>query len=181
MSRFLTRSCNEASFFVLLVLSIAVATLITGQLIVHQAFAGDGKIVVIREVPYQSVGGLRFTGQAHKVDVAPDEQILSGTNGLANKNGNYITELTDGESSIIAGGVLNNTTTITSTQQAGSSYDGSAMGRVVNTLGDKLSPTGSLGAMTSSVGGGVGGGVSRATDTLSSALSGAMSHSASFR
>lgn len=135
------------------------------------AVAADGNIVVIRDVPRQPVVGYHPTGQARTVDTAPDEQVMYATKG----NGNAVTELTDHETAVITSGAGGNASLATSQTGGIAAADRISAGRITGVTGTTLSPTGALGSVTSSIGGGVGGGVGRATDGLANTLGGVLS------
>lgn len=164
-------------------------TLASGLIASGLAGAGDGKVVLMREVPYQPVVGIRETGRVLAIDVAPDAKVQtiakSMTGSLSNNGGSsvggVVTELTDRESSIIAGGMGGNVMGIASGQQNTSAYDGLVTGAVGSALGSTLSPNGTLSSLTSSIGGSVGGSVGRVTDSLTNTLSGAIFRASGIR
>jgi len=141
-----------------------------------QAYAGDGAVVIMREVPYQSWNEPRHTGQVLAVGVAPDQGLVSMTGNGSLGKGNAVTELTDLESAVIASGNGSTGSLLNSGLQNSAAYEGISAGHATGTLSSALSPTGPVGSAISGIGGGAGGTVRRATESLTNTLNGAMSH-----
>lgn len=156
---------------------LALAGVVAGDpFFMAQAFAGDGEVIVMREVPYQSANGQRHTGRVSAVDVSPDSQVTTIVNAASTRGTGALSELTDQESAAIASGVGSNTTALIPSLQHNQVLQGLASGKLTGTSGGALAQTSMLGSVTSGIGGGVGGSVGRATDTLGNALTGAMFH-----
>lgn len=129
-------------------------------------FAGDGQVVITRDVPYQSAAGLRHTGQVSGINAAPDTQMKALPPTSSMVHGGAVTELTDQESSVIASRVQGHTGTLAATVQATPGQAGLASGRFGYAPGMGLAATG-MGAYA-------GGSVSRATGGLGNTLTGAL-------
>lgn len=136
-----------------------------------QVFAGDGFLVITRDVPYQSVAGPRHTGQVTGVRTAPDVPMLGA--GSAVRAG-AVTELTDHESAAIAGRVQGHMGSVAATVQAATAQTGLASGKFTGTGGDGFAPAGGLGSLAGGFGMQAGGTVGRATGAMGQALSGAL-------
>ena len=136
-----------------------------------QVFAGDGFLVITRDVPYQSVAGPRHTGQVTGVQTAPDVPILGA--GSAVRAG-AVTELTDRESAAIAGRVQGHMGSVSATVQTATVQAGMASGKFSGAGGDAFAPTGGLGSLAAGFGVQAGSTVGRATGTMGQALSGAL-------
>ena len=143
------------------------------QFALMQAFAGDGEVIVTRQVPYQSATGPIHTGRVLAVDVSPDSQVVSVVNATSFRGAGALSELTDLESSGVASRVGSNNAGLTSGLKTTAALQGLASGKHIGAAGGAFAPTGLLGSMTSTIGSGVGGSVGRATDALSNTLSGA--------
>lgn len=150
--------------------------LAVGQLVVAQAYAGDGQVIILREVPYQLATGVRHTGRVSAVNVSPESQVRSMLGGALSPSGNAVTELTDRESSAIAGRVQSGTGATASGLQNNLVNEGLASRTLSGVQGSAFAPTGALGSLTAGIGAGVGGSVGRATDALSNTLNGTMLH-----
>lgn len=158
-------------------IGLALAGVVAGDpFSMAQAFAGDGEVIVMREVPYQSANGQRHTGRVNAVDVSPDSQVTTIVNAASTRGTGALSELTDQESSAIASGVGNNPTALISRLQHNPVLQGLASGKLTGTSGGALAQSSMPGSVTSGIGAGVGGSVGRATDALSNTLTGAMSH-----
>lgn len=134
-------------------------------------FAGDGFLVITRDVPYQPAAGPRHTGQVTGVQTAPDVPTL-GT-GSALRAGS-VTELTDHESAGIAGRVQGHMGNVAATVQSATAQAGLAAGKLSGAGGDAFAPAGGLGALAGGFGMQAGSTVGRATGALGQALSGAL-------
>jgi hypothetical protein len=138
---------------------LVVMVIVLVQLNSTNVKAGDGNLVIGREVPHQPVRGYRHTGRVHQVDVGPDEQV----NSMADTS---FTELTDMEAAGVTGGMSNRTLSPTLINGRLMPID-RATASTINTLSSTtLSPIGTLGTVTS----GVGGRVTGATGGLSNTL-----------
>lgn len=136
-----------------------------------QVFAGDGFLVITRDVPYQSAAGPRHTGQVTGVQTAPDVPMLGV--GPAVRAG-AVTELTDHESAAIAGRVQGHMGSVAGTVQAATAQAGLASGKFTGAGGDAFAPAGGLGSLAGGFGVQAGASVSRATGALGHALTGVL-------
>lgn len=129
-------------------------------------FAGDGQVVVTRDVPYQSAAGPRHTGQASGVDAAPDTPMKAASIVRTGA----VTELTDQESSAIASRVQGHTGRLAAAVQATPGQAGLVSGKFGHGTGMALAATGGLGPLAAGMGAHAGGSASRATGGLGSSL-----------
>jgi|GEM_PF-2351748 len=136
-----------------------------------QVFAGDGFLVITRDVPYQSAAGPRHTGQVTGVRTAPDVPMLGA--GSAVRAG-AVTELTDHESAAIAGRVQGHMGSVSATVQAATVQAGMGSGKFSGAGGDAFAPAGGLGSLAAGFGVQAGSTVGRATGAMGQALSGAL-------
>lgn len=136
-----------------------------------QVFAGDGFLVITRDVPYQPAAGPRHTGQVTGVRTAPDVPMLGA--GSAVRAG-AVTELTDHESAAIVGRVQGHMGSVAATVQAATAQTGLASGKFTDAGGDAFAPAGGLGSLAAGFGVQAGSTVGRATGAMGQALSGAL-------
>jgi hypothetical protein len=136
-----------------------------------QVFAGDGFLVITRDVPYQSAAGPRHTGQVTGVQTAPDVPMLGA--GSAVRPG-AVTELTDHESAAIAGRVQGQMGYASATVQSATAQAGLASGKFPGAGSDGFAPASGLGSLAGGFGMQAGSTVGRATSALGQALSGAL-------
>ena len=151
------------------------AVLVVGQFAVAtQVFAGDGFLVITREVPYQSAAGPRHTGQVTGVQTAPDVPVRSMLGAGSAVRAGAVTELTDHESAAIAGRVQGHMGSVAATVQTATAQAGLASGKFTGAGGDAFAPAGGLGALVGGFGVQAGASVSRATGALGQTLTGTL-------
>lgn len=136
-----------------------------------QVFAGDGFLVITRDVPYQPAAGPRHTGQVTGVRTAPDVPMLGA--GSAVRAG-AVTELTDHESAAIVGRVQGHMGSVPATVQKAIVPAGMVSGKFSDAGGDAFAPAGGLGSLAAGFGVQAGSTVGRATGAMGQALSGAL-------
>lgn len=136
-----------------------------------QVFAGDGFLVITRDVPYQSAAGPRHTGQVTGVQTAPDVPMLGA--GSAIRAG-AVTELTDHESAAIAGRVQGHMGSVAATMQTATAQSGLASGKFTGAGGDAFAPAGGMGSLVGGFGMQAGSTVGRATGAMGQALTGVL-------
>lgn len=138
-----------------------------------QVFAGDGFLVITRDVPYQSAAGPRHTGQVTGVQTAPDVPMLGA--GSAIRAG-AVTELTDHESAAIAGRVQGHMGSVAATMQTATAtaQSGLASGKFTGAGGDAFAPAGGMGSLAGGFGMQAGSTVGRATGAMGQALTGVL-------
>jgi hypothetical protein len=136
-------------------------------------FAGDGLLVITREVPYQSAAGPRHTGQVTGVQTAPDVPVRSMLGAGSAVRAGAVTELTDHESAAIAGRVQGHMGSVAATVQTATTQAGLASGKFT-AGGDAFAPAGGLGSLVGGFGVQAGASVSRATGALGQTLTGVL-------
>ena len=151
------------------------AVLLVGPFVLAaQVFAGDGFLVITREVPYQSVTGPRHTGQVTGVQTAPDVPVRSMLGAGSAVRAGAVTELTDRESAAIAGRVQGHMGSVAATVQTATAQAGLASGKFTGAGGDAFAPAGGLGSLVGGFGVQAGASVSRATGALGQTLTGVL-------
>ena len=146
--------------------------LVVGQFaFAAQVSAGDGFLVITRDVPYQSAAGPRHTGQVSGVHTAPVVPMLGA--GSAVRAG-AVTELTDQESAAIAGRVQGHMGSVAATVQTVTAQAGLASGKFTAAGGDAFGPAGGLGSLAAGFGAQAGSSATRATGALGQTLTGTL-------
>lgn len=149
--------------------------LMMGQFVfAAQVFAGDGFLVVTREVPYQSAAGPRHTGQVTGVQTAPDVPVRSMLGAGSAVRAGAVTALTDRESAAIAGRVQGHMGSVAATVQTATAHAGLASGKFTGAGGDAFAPAGGLGSLAAGFGVQAGASASRATGALGQTLTGVL-------
>ena len=147
--------------------------LVVGQFaFAAQVLAGDGFLVITRDVPYQSVAGPRHTGQASGVQTAPDVPVRPMLGAGSAVRAGAVTELTDHESAAIAGRVQGHMGSVAAAAQTATAQAGLASGKFTGAGCDAFAPAGGLGALAAGFGMQAGSTAGRATSAMGQALTG---------
>lgn len=149
--------------------------LVVGQFaFAAQVSAGDGFLVITRDVPYQSVAAPRHTGQVSGVQTAPDVQVRAMLGAGSAVRAGAVTELTDHESAAIAGRVQGHMGSVAATVQTVTAQAGLASGKFTAAGGDAFGPAGGLGSLAAGFGAQAGSSATRATGALGQTLTGTL-------